>query len=288
MSISTFNSDAARPQLTCPPGACDTHLHIYGPQEQYPVQQKGAFPPPPNSGTTDYQAVRERLGLARMVVVQPAAYGMDNRCTLDAMRTFGERARGVVVTQRNIRDEELSQLTQAGVRGLRFFMLPGGVYDWADLEPMAARVAEFGWHIQLQMDGRQLHERFDRLSQLPTPLVIDHVGKFLEPVRPDHPGFVALLRLVASGNCWVKLSAPYETSKVGPPYYADVGRLAKALVQAAPERLVWASNWPHPSIRDGKYPDDALLLDMLLDWVTDDHTRRQILVENPAELYGFE
>ncbi len=276
------------PQLTCPPKACDTHLHIYGPQEKYPVRQAGAFPPPPNAGTADYQAVQERLGLERLVIVQPAAYGTDNRCTLDAMRTFGERARAVAVIDRDAGNGELLQLTEAGVRGLRFFMLPGGVYEWTDLQPLAARVAAFGWHIQLQMDGRLLHERFDLLSQLPCPLVIDHVGKFLEPVDTDHPGFRALLRLTAGGNCWVKLSAPYETSKAGPPHYPDVGRLAKALVRAAPERLVWASNWPHPSIRDGQYPDDAALLDTLLDWAPDDRTRRRILVDNPAELYGFE
>jgi D-galactarolactone isomerase len=248
--------------------------------------QAGAFPPPPNSGVTDYQVVQERLGLERLVIVQPAAYGTDNRCTLDAIRAFGDRARGILVVGPDVSDEELSQLTAAGVRGLRFFMLPGGALGWDVLEPMAARVAAFGWHIQLQMDGRHLHDRMDTLLRLPTTLVIDHVGKFLEPVDTDHPGFLALLRLIESGRCWVKLSAPYETSKDGPPFYPDVGRLAKALVRAAPERLVWASNWPHPSVKDK--PDDAELLHVLLDWVADDLTRRRVLVDNPAELYGFE
>ncbi len=288
MSTSTFNPNTKQPQLTAPAGACDTHLHIYGSEDKYPIRQAGAFPPPPNSGVADYRAVQKRLGLERLVIVQPAAYGADNSCTLDAMRIFGDRARGVAVIEHDISDGELSQLTEAGVRGLRFFMLPGGVYDWADLKPLATRVADFGWHIQLQMDGRYLPERIDILSQLPTPLVIDHVGKFLEPVNTDHPGFQALLRLLKDGNTWVKLSAPYETSKEGPPFYPDVGRLAKALVKAAPERLVWASNWPHPSVRDDNFPDDAVLLDFLLDWVADDLTRRRILVDNPAELYGFE
>jgi D-galactarolactone isomerase len=281
----TFNINAAKPRLTPPLGACDTHLHIYGAEQEYPLRQAGAFPGPPNSWVTDYQAVQKWLGLERLVIVQPAAYGADNRCTLDAMRLFGDAARGVAVVDPAVSDDELTRLTKAGVRGLRFFMLPGGVYNWHQLEPLAKRVADYGWHIQLQMDGRYLHERVESLSRLPTALVIDHVGKFLEPVDTDHPGFLALLHLVESGRCWVKLSAPYETSKAGPPFYPDVGKLAKVLVQQAPERLVWASNWPHPSVQEK--PDDAELLDVLLDWVTDDHTRRRILVDNPAELYGF-
>ena len=285
MSNSTTETQTAQPQLTPPAGACDTHMHIYGPQQTYPLRQAGAFPGPPNSWVTDYQAVQKRLGLERLVIVQPAAYGTDNRCTLDAMRLFGDKARGVAVIERDISDQALTELTEAGMRGLRFFMLPGSFYDWADLEPLAQRVAAYGWHIQLQMDGRDLPEQVERLLQLPTPLVIDHVGKFLEPVAPDHPGFVALLRLVESGRCWVKLSAPYETSKAGPPFYADVGQLAKVLIEKVPERLVWASNWPHPSVQ--AKPDDAALLDVLLDWVADDHTRQRILADNPAELYGF-
>lgn len=287
MSKPTDKSAAARPQLTAPPGTCDTHLHIYGPEDKYPVRQAGAFPPPPNSGTADYQAVQTRLGLERLVIVQPAAYGTDNRCTLDAMAMFGDQARGVAVVGPDVSDAELRQLTAAGIRGLRFFMLPGGALGWDVLEPLAARVAPFGWHIQLQMDGRHLHERVDTLLRLPVTVVIDHVGKFLEPVDTDHPGFVALLRLLERGRCWVKLSGPYETSKAGPPFYADVGRLAKVLVRNAPERLVWATNWPHPSVSESNKPDDATLLDVLLDWVADDLTRRRILVDNPAELYGF-
>jgi D-galactarolactone isomerase len=151
---------------------------------------------------------------------------------------------------------------------------------------LAARVHAFGWHVQLQLDGRKLADREATIRALPGRFVIDHVGKFLEPVGVDHPGFLALLRFLDTGRCWVKLSAPYETSKVGPPTYADVAVLAKALVSHAPERMLWASNWPHPSER-AHPPDDALLLDLLLDWAPDAATRRRILVDNPAPLYGF-
>jgi D-galactarolactone isomerase len=147
-------------------------------------------------------------------------------------------------------------------------------------------VAPFGWHVQLQLDGRLLPEREAMLLRLPCPLVIDHVGKFLEPVPVSDPAFLSLLRLLETGRCWVKLSAPYETSKAGPPRFADVGELAKTLVRVAPDRMVWASNWPHPSAGPGK-PDDAMLLDLLLEWAPDETVRRHILVENPAKLYGF-
>ena len=154
--------------------------------------------------------------------------------------------------------------------------------SWESLEPMAARVAEFGWHVQLQLDGRTLPEREAMLKRLPGTLVIDHVGKFLEPVKTDHPGFRVLAGLVERGRTYVKLSAPYEVSKVGPPYYDDVGALARALVRAAPDRMVWATNWPHPTPGIVK-PDDAVVLDMLLDWVPDEATRRKVLADNPAD-----
>jgi D-galactarolactone isomerase len=137
------------------------------------------------------------------------------------------------------------------------------------------------------MDGRHFEERESLLKRLPGTLVIEHIGKFLEPVPVDHPGFRSLLRLLEKGQCWVKLSGAYMTSRSGPPLYTDVGALAKALVRHAPERLVWASNWPHPMSRGGALPDDATLIDLLLDWAPDELVRNRILSANPAELYGF-
>lgn len=261
-------------------------MHFYGPRDLYPLAPSCPFPPPA-ALLDDYLSVMARLGLERVVVVQPSAYGTDNRCTLDAMETLGDKARGVVVVDTSVGDDELAELTAAGVRGIRFFMLPGGVLPWEALEVMAGRVETFGWHVQLQLNGRELPERLDVLRHLPGTLVIDHNGKFMEPVAVDHPAFKSLLSLVEGGRCWVKVSAPYETSKLGPPLYEDVGLLAKALVKAAPERMLWASNWPHPTAQDDP-PDDAVLLDLLLDWVEDDAVRKRILVDNPAALYGFD
>jgi D-galactarolactone isomerase len=240
----------------------------------------------PNALVADYLKMRARLGIERTVVVQPSAYGKDNRCTLEAMAAIGPSARGIAVVDESVTDAELERLTGLGIRGIRFFMLAGAPLPLEILETMSARVAPFGWHVVFQMDGRHLADHEALLGRLTGPLVIDHVGKFLEPVAPDHPGFRAILRLLDKGRTWAKLSAPYETSKVGPPFYDDVGKLAKALAKAAPERMLWASNWPHPT-PGVTVPDDTVLLDMLLDWVPDEAARRQALADNPAELYGF-
>jgi D-galactarolactone isomerase len=275
------------PKLQAPAGTSDCHLHVYGTADRYPVAPTNVRPVPQAATVEDYQMVMQRLGIERAVIVQPSAYGTDNRCTLEGMRALGKNARGVAVVDQAVTDDEMYILNEAGIRGQRFHMLPGGVLSWDILEEMAARVNTFDWHIQLQLDGRQLDEKESLLKRLAGTLVIDHVGKFLEPVTVDHPGFQTLLRLLESGRCWVKLSAPYETSAVGPPHYDDVGVLAKALIRAAPERMLWASNWPHPSVDKEQRPDDAQLLDVLLDWCDDEAIRQRILVDNPAALYGF-
>ncbi len=275
---------ATAPRLRAPKGACDTHMHIY--DSRVPLAPTATFKPP-EATIAEYKALRERLGIERTIVVQPTAYGTDNRCTLEARAALGPQSRGIAVVDPNAGDAELDRLTKLGIRGIRFHMLPGGCLPWDILENMAARVAAFGWHVQLQMDGRGLAERAPTLARLPGDLVVDHVGKFLEPVPLDHPGVRALLRLVGRGRTWVKLSAPYEVSKTGAPHYVDVGALAKALVRAAPQRMLWASNWPHPSVPRDRVPDDAALLDLLLEWAPDDATRKLILVDNAAPLYGF-
>jgi D-galactarolactone isomerase len=272
-----------KPQLTPPPGAVDTHIHIYS--HRYPTAATAVIKPA-DASVAEYLAVRRRLGVDRTVVVQPSAYGLDNTCTLDAMAEIGPSARGIAVCNESVSDAELARLDRLGIRGLRFFMLRGGAVNWESLETMSSRIAPLGWHIVLQLDGRDLPDYEARVKNLPSDVVIDHTGKFLEPVAPDHAGFKALLRLLDDRRKWIKLAAPYETSKLGPPFYDDVGRLAKILVKAAPDRTIWASNWPHPS-SGFNGPDDVDMLDLLLDWVGDDTTRRMVLAENPSRLYGF-
>ena len=273
------------PRLQAPSGTCDSHMHIF--DARYP-HSPHARRHEPDALISEYRELQRRLGLERVVVVQPDAYGQDNRCTLDAIAALGPGARGIAIVDDTATDAELDRLTRAGMRGVRFRMLDTPQLGWALLSVMAPRLDNVGWHIQFQMDGRYLEEREPLLKSLPCALVIEHIGKFLEPVSPRHPGFQSLLRLVDTGRCWVKLSGAYMTSKSGPPLYEDLGVLAKALVRHAPERMVWASNWPHPPARaEGRVPDDAELLDVMLDWAPDEKIRDRILVDNPAALYGF-
>lgn len=244
-----------------------------------------------DASVAQYREVQQRLGLTRVVVVQPTAYGRDNSCTLDAIAQFKGNARGVAVIGETITDAEIQRLHDGGMRGVRFRMLEPPELPWELLEPTAARIARFGWHIQFQIDGRDFDKYEALLMRLPCTVVIEHIGKFLEPVPPSHPGFQVMLRLLDTGRFWVKLSGAYMTSHIGPPLYSDVGVLAKSLVRHAPQRLLWASNWPHPENTadpvTGAKPDDALQLDVLLDWAPDTATRNQILADNPAALYGF-
>jgi len=235
----------------------------------------------------DYQAMQKRLGLERVIVVQPNAYRDDNTVTLNSIRTLGRNAKGVAVVMPGVAEAELERLTKAGICAVRIMTLHGGTLGFDVMDQIMARVHPFGWHANIQLDGRELPKVEAQIKRLPGKFVIDHTGKFLEPVPAEHEAFKCLLRLVDTGRCWVKLSAPYETSKTGAPKYADVGRLAKALVKKAPERMLWASNWPHPSVPQDKKPKDEDLLDLLLEWAPVENTRKRILADNPAELYQF-
>jgi D-galactarolactone isomerase len=270
------------PKLVTPAGATDTHIHFY--DATAPVAP-GA-PMPGDRTVAEYRAVQRRLGLERVVVVQPNAYADDNRLTLAAIAELGAGARGVGVVRPGVADAELERLTAGGIRGLRIMTLNGGALGFDVMDALMARVHAFGWHANVQLDGRELPRHEAQLRRLPGRFVIDHTGKFLEPVAVEDRAFASLLRLLDTGRCWVKVSGPYETSRTGPPRYEDVGRLAKALIAHAPERVLWASNWPHPSA-GAALPDDADLLDLLLEWAPAEATRARILRDNPAELYGF-
>jgi D-galactarolactone isomerase len=258
-------------------------MHVYEPG--YAIAPT-AVAKPHDAPTSEYLKVRKNLGIAHTVVVQPSAYGKDNSCTIAAMKLMGPDSRGIAVADDSVTDAELDRLHAAGIRGLRFFFFAGGFIKWEMVAPLTARIQRLGWHAIVQFDGREFPAREEMLKRLPGTVIIDHVGKFIEPVKPDDPAFKAFLRVVDTGRFYVKLSAPYETSKIGPPNYDDVGTLAKALVKAAPERMLWASNWPYVATPKERIPKDAWMLDMLLDWVPDEAVRKKILVDNPARLYA--
>ena len=258
-------------------------MHIF--TAGYPMLP-GTNIPVQDGSLARYRDMQRRLGLTRTVIVQPTAYGFDNTVTLDALAGLGN-ARGVAVVDPAAPDAELARLAGLGMRGLRFHMMPGGALSWDMLETMAARIAPLGWHAQFQFDAGEFTTHAARLAKLPCDIVIDHIGRFTAPVDLDNANVKAMRTLVDGGRCWIKLSAPYHGSHAGPPHYADVGALAAALVRQAPDRMLWASNWPHPSLKNN-FPDEAALLDLLAVWAPDAATRQQILVTNPARLYGFE
>jgi len=265
-----------------PPGACDCHVHVFGPPERYPFAPDRAYTPP-EASFQSYRAVMRDLGLNRAVLVQPSVYGTDNRAMLRAMRLAGPTVRGVAVI--GAQDED--DLAAVGVRGLRINTLFPGAPDIDDLDELAARIAPFGWHLQMLIDVAKSPDFVKRLGRLPAPTVIDHLGQMPAGTGPDHPGFQRLLGLLREGRTWVKLSAPYRLNVRGGPPYDDVRPLAEAVLEAAPDRVVWGSDWPHPAI-EGPRPHPARLLNPLFDWVDDADLAHRVLVDNPARLYGFD
>lgn len=256
-------------------------MHFY--DDAYPAAPEASLRPP-NASVADYAAVQDALGTERVVVVQPTTYGLDNRVQLDGVEQIGESARAVVVIDASVEDSTLRAFTDLGVRGARFHMLPGGAVGWDHLEPVAKRIADFGWHIQLQSNGHELAARKQQLLALACPLVIDHVGRFMGPVEPESEPYSALLDLVDAG-AQVKLSAPYESATDSSHRYEIVGRCVKALVERAPDRMLWASNWPHPGQADP--PSEADLVRLRTEWLPTPELRDQVLVTNPATLYDF-
>ena len=279
-----WSGGTERPAIVVPPNATDCHHHIY--DARFPASPSATLRPP-DASVDDYRQLQKRLGLTRNVVVQPSTYGTDNRLLVEAVTAFGATARGIAMLDATVGPAELERLHAAGIRGVRFgTRLPGGA-SMDDMEPVARRIAALGWHIQLVSEGEKIVELQDVLKRLPVPVVFDHMGHLPEPAGPDHPAFRVVADLIEKHGAWVKLTGAYILSKVGPPTYADRGRLARAYVDLAPERLVWGSDWPHPTSPDDAKPDDAVLLDRLADWAPDPKVQARILVDNPARLYGF-
>jgi len=276
--------EGSPPRLVAPQGTVDTHMHIIS--AAFPQSPKVHLHTP--APLEDYAVVQQRLGIRRAVLVQPNAYQDDNRCLEASLAALGEDARGIAVVWPDVSDTELERLHRLGVRGARIMDIGPGAVSSEHLIAVSERISSFGWHPIVQFNGREIADYEEKLSAVSGPYVIDHAGKFIPPVTPGSLEFKTLLRLVDRGNCYVKLSACYETSEVGAPGYDDVGELSKALVNHAPERLLWASNWPHVSATPEIYPDDARMLDVLLDWAPDEKTRRLILQDNAERLYGFE
>jgi predicted TIM-barrel fold metal-dependent hydrolase len=239
----------------------------------------------PNACVLDYRMLQERIGTSRVIVVTPAAYATDNEVTLDAIARFGAQSRGVAVVHPTVTDAALKRMADSGIRGIRFTQFdPRTATTTIDMiEPLARRVEPLGWHVQIHLLADQIVASADMLMRLPGTTVFDHLGRIAPETGVDDPAFAVIRRMLDRGCTWMKLSGAYMLAK--PPTYAEARAIAQAFVKAAPERVVWGSDWPHPT--EGEKPDDAVLFDLLGDWAPDERTRLRILVDNPAALYGF-
>jgi D-galactarolactone isomerase len=276
-----------RPRHAAPPLAADCHMHIYD-AARFPMPPSKRLPPS-NATVAHYRALQKRIGTTRVVVVQPRNYAIDNRVTLDAIAQLGPNARGIAVLHPTVTDAELAALDRGGIRGIRFTLGdPATAVVKVDMiEPLAKRIVDRGWHIQFNVEGGQIVELAGLLRRLPTQMVFDHLANPPVAAGVDHPSHKIVRDLVDQGRAWVKLSGAYSNSKAGPPAYPEATKVAQAFVKAAPERLVWGSDWPHPTMPDDGKPDDALLFDLLSEWAPDAAARERILVRNPEALYGF-
>jgi len=274
------------PALEAPANACDCHMHIYDPARFRMVPSPRV--PPTEAAVPQYRLLQKRIRTTRVVIVTPRNYGTENQVTLDAIGQLGPAARGVAVLHPTVTDAELKRLHDGGVRGIRFSLTdPATAVVTLDMvEPLSKRVADLGWHVQFNVEGQQVVEWADLLRRLPSQMVFDHLGHPPLPAGIEHPSHRIIRGLIDRGRTWVKLSGAYSNTAVGPPY-PDATKIAQAFVKAAPERMVWGSDWPHPSEPPGRKPNDAVLFDLLSEWAPGVATRHRILVENPIILYGF-
>jgi D-galactarolactone isomerase len=273
------SAGAAKPNLVAPDKSCDCHMHIYDAERFPPLRPASRMQP--NARVAEYRLLRQRIGTSRTVIVTPAAYVTDNTVTLDAIAALGD-ARGVAVVHPTVSDAELQALASGGICGIRFTQFdPRTAATTLDMiEPLARRVEPLGWHVQIHLRADQIVAAADMLQRLPAIVVFDHLGRVS---GTGDPAFTVIRRMLDRGRTWMKLSGAYMMAE--PPAYAEAGVVARAYVAAAPERMVWGSDWPHPT--ESQKPDDAVLFDLLADWAPDTATRHRILVDNPATLYSF-
>lgn len=266
-----------------PRGAVDTHAHVIGLPPDYPFVAARSYTPP-EATARDYITMLDAIGMTYGVLTQVSVHGTDNRLMVDTLRAHRQRLRGIAVIPLDCAEKDRAALKDAGVVGLRINVLYGGGIGFEQVESYASLCREMGWHLQFLVDARQLPELAPRLSKLPVPFLIDHMGHFPTSRGIEDEGFRTLVSLVRDG-AWVRLSGAYRNTVEGPPY-RDTIPFAHNLVAAAPDRCVWGSDWPHVA-NWGVMMGVSDLLDLLADWVPDSNLRNRILVDNPQRLFGF-
>ena len=272
-----------KPKYTPPPRACDGHCHIFGPASRFPYAPERRYTPQ-DAGRETLAVLHRHLGLERAILVQASCHGADNSAMLDALEWAKGRWRGVAMVKKDVTDLELTTLHEAGVRGVRFNFVAhlGGAPDLKNVQAVIARVTPLGWHIQLHLDAEDIETYRDFLKSLRVPFIIDHMGRVEAKHGLDQKPFRQLLDLMKNELAWIKVSGPERVSSSGKPFH-DAMPFARALIAAAPDRVLWGTDSPHPNVK--WMPNDGELVDLFAATVQDDATRRKILVDNPARLY---
>lgn len=279
--------DTRTPAFRLPPLACDAHCHIFGPGDKYPYAPDRSYTPP-DAPLEMFQALHARLGVERAVIVNASVHGTDNRVALDAIAQSGGRYRAVANLDGKITEAGIAALHEGGFRGCRFNFVRhlGGVPDLRVFERIVAMVAPHGWHIDLHFDAVDLPDYVAMLERLPLRYTIDHMGRVLASDGLRQKPFETLLALLKSDEkCWVKISGAERVSTAGPPFH-DAVPFARGLVEAAPDRIIWGTDWPHPNVR--VMPNDGDLVDMIPLFAPEPELQHRILVANPARLFDFD
>jgi 2-pyrone-4,6-dicarboxylate lactonase len=268
-----------------PPLACDAHCHVFGPAAKFPYDPKAAYTPE-DAPFEALQALHARLGLERAVIVHASCHGADMRVTLDAIERSKGRYRGTAIIDETYGDKEFQRMHDGGIRGVRFNFVRhlGGRPEMGFFRRTVERLPAMGWHLILHLDAQDLPELEPVFKTLPVPFVIDHMGRVKAADGLDQPPFKVLLAAMKNEKCWVKICGAERVSSKGPPF-TDAVPFARALVQAAPDRILWGTDWPHPNVK--WMPDDAALVDLFPQMAPDSVLQRKILVDNPARLYAF-
>ncbi|HKX37600.1 MAG TPA: amidohydrolase family protein [Burkholderiales bacterium] len=268
-----------------PPLACDAHCHVFGPSAKFPYDPKAAYQPQ-DAPLEDLQGLHARLGLERAVIVHASCHGANMRVTLDAIARSGGRYRGTAIIDESYTQKDFERMHEGGIRAVRFNFVRhlGGRPEMGFFKKTVERVRAMGWHLILHLDAQDIVELKDTLDALPVPFVIDHMGRVRASEGLEQAPFRALLGLMKNLNAWVKICGAERVSTKGPPF-SDAVPFGRALVEAAPDRVLWGTDWPHPNVR--WMPDDAGLLELFAAMVPEPDLQRRILVDNPAKLYGF-
>ncbi len=279
--------DTKPPGFTPPPLSCDSHCHVFGPADKFPFAEGRSYTPP-DASVEDFEKLQQVLGLERAVIVQATCHGADNAAALDAIARSNGRYRGIAIVDDDFTDRDFEILHEGGMRGVRFSFARhlSGPPDFTRVARIVERIKPLDWHLVLYLEAPDVVENAKTITGFGLPVVIDHMGRVKTKDGLEQESFRVLLDFLRNEDFWVKICGPERISSAGPPY-TDAVPFAAALAEAAPDRILWGTDWPHPNI-EGHMPNEGDLMDLLAAAVPDEAARGRILVDNPARLYGFE